>query len=678
VRLLAALDPGGELRVRLDSIEDVAKWLRSSGAVPPVPDAVNGATHGRTAHLRLLVHVLEQVPAWRRSLALVLRSVLRECTALSLFCKTGLPTEPGLVGEALNRMIRPILPAPPDDHELREVVARMFPSAADARWLEGVPSDLLARLGAALRARRSEGTGAWDPLRDAMCDAVALLATRISSLGLSYEIRERAPDVALRKSPFFELPRVCDTFIAAAEGDAEDATACVSAAAACRAVAAECRSTAAVVTKNLEQFGVSVDVVYRIELIGGSLARLETLVQLLLPDQGIEQQRVGANLLGALVVGGLHDQSVLALVRDNMHMLARKIIERVGETGEHYITATRAEYRKMLLSASGGGLLTAGTTALKFLIAWLKLPPFVEGFLASTNYAGSFVLMQLCGFTLATKQPSMTAAALADSLRTADAKRPDELVALVARITRSQLAAAIGNIGMVIPAAIGLDWLARQRTGHSFLGIFDEGAPDYVIHSLNPLHSGTIPYAALTGVLLWLSSVAAGWLENWATFQRLPEAIAQHRIRRFVGAGVTRWASRWFARNVAGFGGNITLGFLLGMTAVMGKFFGLPLDVRHVTLSTGALVLAVCSLGTQALGTPEFHAAAAGIAIIGVLNFGVSFALAFAVALRARTVNWPARFRLGSAIVGRMLRRPWEFVVPPSSGGGAHDTKPHH
>ena len=83
----------------------------------------------------------------------------------------------------------------------------------------------------------------------------------------------------------------------------------------------------------------------------------------------------------------------------------------------------------------------------------------------------------------------------------------------------------------------------------------------------------------------------AGWLENWAVYRRLPEAIAEPPLGRFVGRGTMGCFSRFFTRNISGLGGNSALGLMLGMTPVMGKFFGLPLDVRHVTLSTGALTL---------------------------------------------------------------------------------------
>lgn len=103
------------------------------------------------------------------------------------------------------------------------------------------------------------------------------------------------------------------------------------------------------------------------------------------------------------------------------------------------------------------------------------------------------------------------------------------------------------------------------------------------------------------------------------------------------------------------------------MTPVMGKFFGLPLDVRHVTLSTGALTLAGCSLGAETLVSNDYLAAAGGIAIIGSLNFGVSFVLALAVALRARQVERSDRFKLWRSVFATFVRSPMQFLFPPRS-----------
>ncbi len=51
-----------------------------------------------------------------------------------------------------------------------------------------------------------------------------------------------------------------------------------------------------------------------------------------------------------------------------------------------------------------------------------------------------------------------------------------------------------------------------------------------MFHSLSPVDSGTVFYAALTGVILYLAALVGGWVDNWAVYHRLPQAIAEHRL----------------------------------------------------------------------------------------------------------------------------------------------------
>ena len=123
--------------------------------------------------------------------------------------------------------------------------------------------------------------------------------------------------------------------------------------------------------------------------------------------------------------------------------------------------------------------------------------------------------------------------------------------------------------------------------------------------------------------------------------------------------------ARFLEQQASGFGGSVALGTLLGMVPVFAKFFGLPLDVRHVTLSSGSLTLAMSSLGVDGAGLEPFIRASVGIALIGLLNFGVSFALALVVALRARDVPRGERRTLPIAVLKYFLRRPFWFFLPP-------------
>ena len=198
--------------------------------------------------------------------------------------------------------------------------------------------------------------------------------------------------------------------------------------------------------------------------------------------------------------------------------------------------------------------------------------------------------------------------------------------------------------------------------GHSFL-------PDdlswHAVESLNPFTTLTVFYAILTGVILWLSSIAGGWIENWAIYHRLPEAIAEHRLGEKLEPETLARLSNSFARNIAGWGGSIALGYMLGMTPVLGKFFGLPLDVRHVTLSTGMFALGAASLGLAVIGKGALIMAALGIASMFVLNLTTSFYLALRLALRAQDVTGRDHLHLIRNIWSHFLHSPRDFFLPP-------------
>jgi site-specific recombinase len=166
-------------------------------------------------------------------------------------------------------------------------------------------------------------------------------------------------------------------------------------------------------------------------------------------------------------------------------------------------------------------------------------------------------------------------------------------------------------------------------------------------------------------VLLWLSSLGAGWLENWVTYRRLPDALRHHRMgARVFGKRRMEQLADFVVNHTAGIGGNCTLGFLLGMTPIVGIMFGLPIDVRHITLSTGSLAFSGCALGIHSITL----GACIGIVIIGIMNFGVSFALALLVALRAKEVGNRERIGLAKMVFKRFLRHPLQFFYPPKSG----------
>lgn len=647
--LLARCNPGAPLPEQLLAIEQLGRFVVAGPGIPT-------AGHPALVRLEWLVVALEKLPAAQRRFEATLGTVMEATRGVKLLAEIGLPNDRGLLAETTDRLARRLLPEPPATHELWRLAGHIVRTIDDLAWLGPTADPLLNRLAAA-------GGVAWKPLRSSTLDAIGILTTRIAALGMTEALRSRTPTETVRSSPLFRLTRA---------GVPE-----------MPGLIAESRDHLEHVRTALEDRGVSIEVVYSIDAIERGLARLELLLPFVgppreAPSHDSYEIRAVIAAVGRGLVGG---RSFTQLLGDNLRLLARKVIERAGRTGEHYVTSSRREYWGMLGSAAGGGVLTCGTAVAKFLVKWGHFAPFLDGLLSSIDYAASFVVMQLVGFTLATKQPSMTAAALAGTIRDrAGPGRLDELVPLIARIARSQFAAAAGNVSAVIVTALAFDLAWQRVTGAPFL---DPATSKTVVASFDPLGSGTLPFAALTGVLLWISSLAAGWFENWMVYRRLPEAIEHHRIGKRVGKARMARIARFLEREAAGFGGSIALGFLLGMIPAFARFFGLPIDVRHITLSTGSLTLALSSVGIGGIGGVAgiswgaVASAMVGIALIGLLNFGVSFALALVIALRARDVPRGESKTLPGAVLRRFLRRPLEFFYPPRDAGPPEATSQH-
>ena len=654
---LGAVEQADTLVARLRALEALWEWLKTKDNSVPLPQGEPATDVPQTRRLTLLAAIMERSLAVTSVLRDALTLVFTETDGLPLFAEAGLPNDRGLIDETSDRLARRLLPKPRDHHDLSRFVERLLPKDRDVQWLDDIAPDLFLRL----IDRLGAVDAAFEPAVTSISEAMGLLSARVQTLGLGEAMRVRRRPLPLRASPYFRLPRSTDALlenlhVTALALDVERAF---------RMDMEDCRSGTEEVLAELENTGVSVDVVYSLDVINRSLDRMQVLLSVLKASPGAEQSAAIHRLLVLLASARIADRSLRQLASENLRLLARKLVERAGRTGEHYITTTRREWFAMVASGAGGGVLTAGTAAMKVLISGAHFAPFVEGLLAGSNYAFSFALILFLGFTLATKQPSMTGAALAGVLRnTKGPSRSDDLATLVARMVRSQLAAAAGNVVVVAIVASAFDWLWLARTGANFM---PPEKIDSVLEGMNPLRSGLVFYASLTGLILWLSSLVGGWAENFVVYRRIPLAIAEHRLGRVLGTRAMAALSRFFARNVSGYSAAVALGFMLGMTPVVGKFFGLPLDVRHVTLSTGTVALATFRMGAGVLFDPRVHMALIGIAITFVCNLGVSFFLALSVAMRARDVSTHDRWELLRAVAKRFFRSPLEFVFPPKN-----------
>jgi site-specific recombinase len=611
-------------------------------------------------------------PRWRRShvfrmvivksvelrerLAVTLGAMAAETTCVSFFADAGLPQKHGFSGEATTRLVGYFIPSPRDDDNLEQQVRRLYRNARKAKRFSQIPDEMFHEVVEAMAL--PDQRGVWDPGVDALQDAIKLLAARIQGLGLSHELRVRGSFPHVSESPFFILPRCADRLLESL-GENNDTT--ISRKAFHEAIVA-CHVETRAIARRLEATGISVAIVFALETIEKALRRMATIADVLTLPDGAPRSAVLHGLISECIAATFEDSSVKKLFASNLHLLAKKIVERTGHSGEHYIARTMKEYRWMWLAAAGGGILTVATASFKMRIVSAQLAPLQEGLLAGVNYSVSFIILVVCGLALATKQPAMTGAALGNILREHTGKdRHDCIIDAFMLICRSQFAAAISNVIFVTIGCVGLARLWAGLFSKPFLSV---EAAEHVVTSLDPFNSSTIVFAAITGVVLWLASLVGGWIENWSIYNRLPQAMADHHTGVFVGVRRMKRIAEIYENNIASWASCIALGMMLGMVPEIGRISGLPLDVRHVTLSSGTLVLAVASLPAVHLSDHALFMAATGIGVTFALNLGVSFLLAFATAVRAYDVDRSELLRLCGRGTLRIFSRPYDFLLP--------------
>ncbi len=578
-----------------------------------------------------------------------------------LLADHGFAPRTAFLSEFGNRLRKKVLPNTPETNDLGELFGLLLPTRFDVRWLKALDSATLLRLRDLLIGTGIKpGADTADFWQVALMDAMISCVSQVSATGFASEIRVRMSPEAQEQKPFHQLPSDLESLRRAVRVHGAQSPEALEAAARLRDQLDACRHAAYSVYSHLEEHGVSVGIVFRLRQLRERVVRVKELLDCLQSDQ---PERATVALLADLAQVGLDNRSIRALIAASSHLTAAKVAERSAESGEHYITRNAAEYKDMLGKAAGGGAVIGLTTWAKFALYGLGLSAFWSGFAAGLNYATSFVLIMLLHLTVATKQPAVTAPAMVAKLK--DIKEPGAVkrfVDEVANLFRSQVAAIAGNIGLVIPVVLLISSVLQFTTGSAMI---DDEKAQHTLESISLL-GPTLLFAGFTGVLLFASSIVAGWVENWFVFHKLHSAMEHNpRFTNLLGRErAARWAN--FTRtNISGLAANISLGFMLGLTPAFLQFFGIGLDVRHVTLSAGQVAAAAFALGLGVLKEPAFWWAVAGVLAIGPINLGVSFYLAFRLALQAQNISQVNRQLIRDAIRLRIFMAPLSFLLPP-------------
>jgi site-specific recombinase len=661
--LLEAVDLEAPLAQRHLWLIELFAWIR--GDAKSTSAAIN--------RLHLLLDVVQSRPQLQTRLRQWWHQLLHIVDASSLLADYGFAQRSAFVSELTERIRLKLLPATPETTDAAVLFSLVLPKSFDQLWLAELDEPTLARIADLLEtpdigdSARTQTTY-W---QNTVLEAITFCVGHIRSSGFSPELRTRMSPVAVQDRPFHWLDSDLDAlraaFLASRTANLEDAMA--NDATLQQAVNTfkerldACRQAAGTVYTHLDEHGISVSLVFRLREMRARVLRIRELLDCLLSDR---PNSYTAKLLSHLVKIGVHRRSVRDLITSNTTLLAAKMADRSAETGENYITRNRAEYWDMLGKAAGGGGMVAITILVKYLLLAVGFSAFWGGVFGGINYALSFIAIQLLHWTLATKQPAMTAPAMAAKLK--DLSGDNEVASFVDEVThvaRSQVAAVIGNLALVIPCVLLISYLMQLGLGRPLI---DQAEAHHALASLT-LMGPTALFAAATGVVLFLSSIFAGWAENWFVLHRLDSAMRYNpAITSLLGTPRAESWAKFMRKNISGFAASVSLGMMLGLIPAISSFLGFGLELRHVTLSTGQIAAAAASYGWDVVQVPELREALlwaiAGIFVIGPLNVGVSYYCAFRLALRAHNVSVGERQRIRSAVWERLNYFPLSFLWP--------------
>lgn len=647
--LLKALDPGADLAERHVWLIQLFEWIR--GDCSSVPAAV--------ARFQTFIDAVRHEPELQARLQAWWETLIQTVDISTLLADFGFAPRTAFISELAERLRRKLLPGTPETHDAAELFPLVASTRFDAQWLSALEESQIEQLCPLLSANPARDTERW---QRSLMDALTYCTAQIRATGFAPELRLRIGRDNPHARAFHALPADAQALQQVFFGPGRNETVLQAAALQYREQLDACRQAVNNMYAHVEENGISVGMVFRLRQLRARLLRERELLDALLSPK---PAMTALKLLARRVIIAQDGKSISALISANTSLLSAKMAERSAEGGEHYITRNRGEYREMLAKAMGGGAVTGLTTLLKFMMMGIGMSAFWSGFWASLIYASTFILIQLLHFTLATKQPAMTAPVMAARLKNIDSDESTEtlekFVDEVTHLVRSQAASVFGNVFMVVPAVLLLSTVIELLLGRPMISA---DSARYVLDSLTLLGPAPL-WAVLTGVVLFTSNMFAGWVENWFVLHRMDSAM-RHNPRFTAVLGVER-AARWsgyMRGEISGFASNISLGLMLGLIPAFTDFFGVKLEVFHVTLSTGQLAAAGASLGLEAFRHASIWWCMAAIPVIGALNLSVSFYLAFRLALQAHNVSQFNRARIRAAILARWRGHPRSFFMP--------------
>ncbi|MFW2177141.1 MULTISPECIES: site-specific recombinase [unclassified Moraxella] len=654
-------------------------------------------------HMDILLRLLKGKPSWAEGLCVFILTLISQYRQVSLYTDMGILSDTSFLSQFHALVGSRLLPPTPDSQDLTYLFHVLFATPQTRQWVTLVDDRkwmalvLLLRLPKSSPHKKSNQHKILiNELKSHVLKAITILAHRISGIGLHPDMLKAFPNPTENQETFIELNQEVRDFIQQYQANyltaSEDTQLPLPEVDSSQIFVLTDQAEQMVlnIRKRIHKTGITIRTTNMLVRLEQTLQRLELLLSLLATDSHTQKSAV-ITLLKVLYEGSHNRNSFRYLFGVNTELLSRKVTENASKVGEHYISTDKSGYRRMYLKAARGGVLIGFMATLKILGKYLALAPMGVAFLNSMIYGLGFVLIHIIGGTVATKQPAMTAAAIASTISEVTGRNKNtqlsKLAELVVDIMRTQFIAIMGNISIAMPVALLISSFWLYGLGKPLTSL---STADHLLHDLNPFTSLAIPHAAIAGVYLYISGLIAGYYDNLAVHNQIGERIRNHpRLQQWMSTERLQRFSDFVERNLGAIMSNFIFGCFLGSTATIGFMFGLPLDIRHIAFASANFIHGIFNIFANTGEMPELSlilVSLLGVAVIGMINLLVSFSLALITALRARNVKmfeWKYLFGL---VYSHLMNQPSDFFVPrkqpmkyaliDSDGNIIYDDKP--
>ena len=588
-----------------------------------------------------LIELLNTDQKAKDQLISILNQLLLKRKFAVILTDNGIVKDSRFFSEIRDRLVSKFLPEQPDKDTLEYILNQLFFKSNDYVWLEKIPSSELFELAQILGINSIYRSADSNTPIAELINAVSLLIQRASGRALESDVLKMVSKYVDKESPFEAFEKEFDLLVNEIRKNKNHSIQSNDIGfKQVNILLKQCYDFIDTAFENSKIIGISLRVNQNLLRIRQQLDRIAVLLPLLIVDQEQDRKTNSLQLAQLLIRYNCNKNNLSQLIEDSTSTLAFEITKHTAETGEHYITNDRKEYFKMLKTALGGGVVVGVLCIIKILISKLDISEFGFAFLYSMNYSLGFIAIYLLGFTLATKQPAMTASAIVNAIEN-DIRNEKKVLMrhaafanLFARLFRSQFIAFVGNVLAAFPVALLGAYLIDSTIDYN---IAQTKWPK-LMNDISPLHSKAIFHASIAGVFLFLSGIISGSIANRHKHNRVVFRIQELPwLKNTFGKKHTTRLSVWVGKKWPGVASNFWFGIFMGSTASIGVFLGLDLDIRHITFAAGNFSLGLYGSHWEASAELIFWVFV-GVGIIGFMNFIVSFLLSLGLAMRSRKV----------------------------------------